>query len=149
MVQGNLVLSIWPPKSQSLHGASPPFGTHPIPNHPLMDIQIATLSVVEFPRVPPDLISNVVKGDFHSLDQSTQETLKEICDQDMLHKLRPEIREVLWEKRHYLYHIPQALPKVLLAAHSWDYACLPDLHGMLHKWTRLEPIQALQLLLPT
>lgn len=56
--------------------------------------------------------------------------------------------QILWEKRHYLYHLPQALTKVLLAAHSWAYAQLPDLHGMLHNWTRLKPIQALELLLP-
>ncbi|RZB62205.1 phosphatidylinositol 4-phosphate 3-kinase C2 domain-containing subunit alpha, partial [Asbolus verrucosus] len=149
MVQGNIILSIWPPESQFLHGAPPAFGTHPVPDHPMMDIQIAGLSKAEFPKVPPDLISNVVRGEFNSLDQSMQQQLIDICEQDMLHKLPPEIREVLWEKRHYLYHIPEALPKVLLAAHSWDYACLPDLHGMLHAWKPLRPIQALQLLLPT
>lgn len=58
------------------------------------------------------------------------------------------MREVLWEKRHYLYHLPAALPKVLLAAHSWDWASLGNLHAMLHNWTSLPPLQALQLLLP-
>lgn len=43
---------------------------------------------------------------------------------------------------------PQALPKVLLAAHSWDYACLSDLHAMLHTWQPLDAVSALQLLLP-
>lgn len=114
-----------------------------------MDIQIAGLSKAVFPKVPPDLTSNVLRGDFQSLDQSTQQQLIDICEQDMLYKLPPELREVLWEKRHYLYHIPEALPKVLLAAHSWDYVCLPDLHGMLHSWRPLKPMQALQLLLPT
>lgn len=59
-----------------------------------------------------------------------------------------EDREVLWEKRHYLLSIPEALPKVFLAAHSWDYACLPDLHSMLRSWSPLKSIDALQLLLP-
>lgn len=44
--------------------------------------------------------------------------------------------------------MPQALPKVRLAAHSWAYMNLPDLHGMLHAWKKLEPRQALELLLP-
>ncbi|XP_044261895.1 phosphatidylinositol 4-phosphate 3-kinase C2 domain-containing subunit alpha [Tribolium madens] len=150
MVQGNVILSIWPPDSQFLHGAPPAFGTHPTPDHPMMDIQIAGgQPKTEFPKVPPDLIRNVVKGDFQSLDRSTQQQLVDICEQDMLCKLPPQLREVLWEKRHYLYHIPQALPKVLLAAHSWEYAFLPDLHGMLYAWQPLPPIQALQLLLPT
>lgn len=63
---------------------------------------------------------------------------------------RPPIdeREILWEKRHYLHDRPEALPKVLLAAHSWDWACLPDLHASLRVWSSLPPIQALQLLLP-
>ena len=45
-------------------------------------------------------------------------------------------REVLWEKRYYLKEIPGALPKVLLAAHSWDYACLPALYGLIQQWKR-------------
>lgn len=63
---------------------------------------------------------------------------------------RPPIdeREILWEKRHYLHNRPEALPKVLLAAHSWDWACLPDLHASLRVWSSLPPVQALQLLLP-
>jgi len=63
---------------------------------------------------------------------------------------RPPIdeREILWEKRHYLHDRPEALPKVLLAAHSWDWACLPDLHASLRIWSPLPPVQALQLLLP-
>lgn len=59
-----------------------------------------------------------------------------------------EEREILWEKRHYLHDKPEALPKVLLAAHSWDWACLPDLHASLRVWSPLPPVQALQLLLP-
>lgn len=59
-----------------------------------------------------------------------------------------EDREILWEKRHYLVSQPQALPKVLLAAHSWDYACLSDLHSLLHAWNPLDAVSSLQLLLP-
>jgi len=59
-----------------------------------------------------------------------------------------EDREVLWEKRYYLLSKPNALPKVLLAAHSWDYACLADLHSMLNSWSPIEPLDALQLFLP-
>jgi len=44
--------------------------------------------------------------------------------------------------------MPKALPKVVLAAQSWAYTNLPDQHGMLHSWKRLEPRQALELLLP-
>ncbi|KAH0818247.1 hypothetical protein GEV33_004544 [Tenebrio molitor] len=57
MVQGNVILSIWPPETQFLHGAPPPFGTQPILDHPMMDIQISGLPKAEFPKVPPDLSS--------------------------------------------------------------------------------------------
>lgn len=68
----------------------------------------------------------------------------------LISSFRPlsEDREVLWEKRYYLLSKPKALPKVLLAAHSWDYACLADLHSMLKSWSPIEPLDALQLFLP-
>ena len=57
-------------------------------------------------------------------------------------------REILWEKRHYLRNVPGALPKVLLAAHSWDYACLPGLYGFLESYSKPKPMDILQLFLP-
>ena len=57
-------------------------------------------------------------------------------------------REILWDRRHYLYEEPAALPRVLLAAHSWEWACLPDLHAMVAGWSQLPPVDAIQLLLP-
>ncbi|KAL1110477.1 hypothetical protein AAG570_008005 [Ranatra chinensis] len=86
--------------------------------------------------------------DFNSLDSNTQQQLIEILEQDTFSNPVVEDREVLWEKRHYLLNHPQALPKVLLAAHSWDYTCLPDLHSMVHSWKPMDPVSALQLLLP-
>lgn len=59
-----------------------------------------------------------------------------------------EEREILWEKRHYLHEEPFALAKVLLAAHSWDVSCLPDLHSLVKNWAPLAPADALHLLLP-
>ena len=55
---------------------------------------------------------------------------------------------MLWDRRHYLYEEPAALPRVLLAAHSWEWACLPDLHAMVAGWSQLPPVDAIQLLLP-
>lgn len=60
----------------------------------------------------------------------------------------PEDREVLWEKRYYLHHKPEALAKVILAAHDWDHTSASQMHALLHSWTPMEPVQALQLLLP-
>ncbi|KAJ8935975.1 hypothetical protein NQ314_012542 [Rhamnusium bicolor] len=148
--ESRLVLQVFDSNyiNDHIYGPAPAMGIHPDPDHPMIGVEIVTPNKVQFPAVSPELYSNVIKGDFSSLDNETQQLLADACEQDMLYKFPPEIREILWEKRHYLYHLPQALPKVLLAAHSWAYVQLPDLHGMLHTWTRLKPIQALELLLP-
>lgn len=66
----------------------------------------------------------------------------------MNYRAKKTDREILWEKRHYLHNIPQALPKVLLATQNWDYSSLSDLHAMVNSWSPMEPLPALQLLLP-
>ena len=41
---------------------------------------------------------------FQDLDYYTQQELLDVCDQDFISftELRPQDREVLWDKRHYL-----------------------------------------------
>ena len=87
---------------------------------------------------------------FGDLDYLTQQELLDICDQDIItfFGLPSHQKELLWEKRYYLRNIPRALPKVLLAAHSWEFACLPGLYGLMNAWKRPEPMDVLQLLLP-
>lgn len=148
MVQGNVLLSIWPKESNYIYGPAPSPGTHPIQDHPVLSIEIPGPNKVIFPQSMNEP-THIMKYDFNSLDVQTQQTLKDVAAQDMLYKPELDVREILWEKRHYLHNIPEALPKVLLAAHSWDWACLTDLHTMLHTWNRLPPMQAIQLLLPT
>ncbi|KAF2883089.1 hypothetical protein ILUMI_23081 [Ignelater luminosus] len=149
MIQGSTLLSIWPKESNYIYGPAPSAGVHPYYDHPVLGVEIASPPKVIFPPVPQLNSSQIARGDFYSLDLQTQQQLLEICEQDMLFKAPTEVREVLWEKRHYLYNIPAALPKVLLAAHSWEWAYLPDLHGMLHSWKSMLPVQSIQLLLPT
>ncbi|XP_071051233.1 phosphatidylinositol 4-phosphate 3-kinase C2 domain-containing subunit beta [Onthophagus taurus] len=148
MINGNILLSIWPKEANYLYGPAPSAGTHPDPNHPVFSIIIAGVPNCYFPPVTSELLQDEDHGDFNSLDNQTQQMLQDVVEKDMLFKIPSNDREVLWEKRHYLYDIPEALPKVLLAAHCWEWACLPDLHGMLKKWKRLKPVEAIQLLLP-
>uniref|UniRef100_A0A1Y1L4Z2 Uncharacterized protein n=1 Tax=Photinus pyralis TaxID=7054 RepID=A0A1Y1L4Z2_PHOPY len=149
MIQGNSLLSIWPKESNYIYGPAPSAGIHPYCDHAVLGIEMTTPPKIVFPVVPQLTSAEVMKGDFNSLDLQTQQQLLEITEQDMLFKAPTEVREVLWEKRHYLYSIPTALPKVLLAAHSWEWAFLSDLHGMLRCWKPMLPVQAIQLLLPT
>jgi len=98
-----------------------------------------------FPEIPSAL---PIPRDFTTLDTNTQLLLMDIIENSTFTKFPPEDFEVLWEKRHYLQDFPQALPKVLLAAQLWDWASIAELHAMLLNWKQLDPVEALQLLLP-
>jgi len=100
---------------------------------------------IPFPEIP---VFTAVPHDFNTLDKNTQTQLKDYIENSTFTRVPAEDREVLWEKRHYLYNQPNALPKVLLAAQLWDFASLAELHAMLRNWRPLDPIDAVQLLLP-
>ncbi|KAJ9600687.1 hypothetical protein L9F63_026176, partial [Diploptera punctata] len=156
MAQGSFLLSLWPAVADKRLGPAPSPGTRPHGDtDPVLWIELPDLGGrIAFPQnleKSEETLKESHSGSFNdweSLDRNTQEQLLNIIEQDTFSRPQVEDREVLWEKRHYLFHMPQALPKVLLAAHSWDYACLADLHAMLHMWTPMEPVSAMQLLLP-
>ncbi|KAK0183358.1 hypothetical protein PV327_001408 [Microctonus hyperodae] len=146
--QGSFFLSLWPTVADKRLGPAPTPGIHPYGNtNPIIGIELPDYGGrVLFPTELRD--HDVESLDINSLDQNTKELLIDITQQDTFSRPPIDEREILWEKRHYLHDIPEALPKVLLAAHSWDWACLPDLHASLRIWSSLPPVQALQLLLP-
>ncbi|ELT97555.1 hypothetical protein CAPTEDRAFT_183515 [Capitella teleta] len=59
-----------------------------------------------------------------------------------------ELYVFLWEKRHYLYACPLALPRVLAACPCWSYATLRETYTMVQQWVPVDPVFALELLLP-
>ncbi|XP_044594663.1 phosphatidylinositol 4-phosphate 3-kinase C2 domain-containing subunit beta isoform X2 [Cotesia glomerata] len=148
MSQGNFFLSLWPAAADKRLGPAPAPGIHPYgETNPIIGLELPDYGGrVLFPTELRD--HDVESLDINLLDQNTKELLIDICQQDTFSRPPVDEREILWEKRHYLHEIPEALPKVLLAAHSWDWACLPDLHASLRVWSPLPPVQALQLLLP-
>ncbi|XP_011297544.1 phosphatidylinositol 4-phosphate 3-kinase C2 domain-containing subunit beta isoform X2 [Fopius arisanus] len=148
MSQGSYFLSLWPAVADKRLGPAPAPGIHPYgETNPIIGLELPDYGgKVLFPTELRD--HDVESLDINSLDQNTKELLIDITQQDTFSRPPIDEREILWEKRHYLHDIPEALPKVLLAAHSWDWACLPDLHASLRTWSPLPPVQALQLLLP-
>lgn len=62
--------------------------------------------------------------------------------------LTEDEKETLWEKRHYLTQIPDALPLVLASAVGWDWASLTNIYQLLDDWMPLSSVQAIELLLP-
>ncbi|XP_055854096.1 phosphatidylinositol 4-phosphate 3-kinase C2 domain-containing subunit beta isoform X2 [Episyrphus balteatus] len=147
MVCGSYLLSIWPPTTDKFLGPAPARGCHPQPDLcPVLSIEVPPYGGrIVFPE-PLENPPPAPKYDFNSLDCNLQQELLDTAEQGYADAL--EQREVFWEKRHYLQKFPYALPKVLHAAHSWDYASLIDLHSLLRSWSQLSPLQALELLLP-
>uniref|UniRef100_T1GPX7 phosphatidylinositol 3-kinase n=1 Tax=Megaselia scalaris TaxID=36166 RepID=T1GPX7_MEGSC len=133
MINGSYLLSMWPPTTDKFLGPAPSKGSHP-------HSDTCSVLSIEIPSyggriVFPEPIENpppAPRYDFSSLDNNLQQELLDTADQGYPGGALDK-REVFWEKRHYLQNFPHALPKVLHAAHSWDYAT---------------PLQALELLLP-
>uniref|UniRef100_A0A6B2ECM5 Putative phosphatidylinositol 3-kinase vps34 involved in signal transduction n=1 Tax=Phlebotomus kandelakii TaxID=1109342 RepID=A0A6B2ECM5_9DIPT len=147
MIQGTFLLSLWPPSTDKFLGPAPARGTHPYGDtYPVLGVEIPNYGGrVVFPEPPTNHVSRP-RYDFYSLDCNLRQELIDTAEQGYPSAL--DKREVLWEKRHYLQAIPHALPKILHAAHSWDFASVIDLHDLLRSWSPLTPLQALELLLP-
>ncbi|ODM93836.1 Phosphatidylinositol 4-phosphate 3-kinase C2 domain-containing subunit alpha [Orchesella cincta] len=147
LVQGNYILPFWPKGLiQKRLGPAPNPMTSSDSNATLISIEFTDNDEeIHFPEIPSAV---PFFRDFVSLDDNTQQMLKHIIENCTFTKFPAEDREILWEKRHYLYQYPNALPKVLLSARLWDYASLAEIHAMLRHWAPMDPIDALQLLLP-
>lgn len=151
LTHGNFLVSLWPPGADKRLGPAPLPGSHPHSDlHPVLGLELPDYGgTLVFPSTRnKETVVTAPTYDFDSLDQNTQQQLLDIIGQDTFTRPVPEDREVLWEKRHYLHHKPEALAKVLLAAHDWDHASASHIHALLHSWSPMEPVQALQLLLP-
>ncbi|XP_078670820.1 phosphatidylinositol 4-phosphate 3-kinase C2 domain-containing subunit beta-like isoform X2 [Branchiostoma floridae x Branchiostoma belcheri] len=110
---------------------------------------------VEFPShggdvifPPPEPHYEGRQYSFSVLDDSTREQIQEIVAKASISKLSEEEEEMLWEKRHYCHTVPAALPRVLKHAPSWDWASLADIYSLVHNWSPLTPVSALELLHP-
>lgn len=147
MVHGNYLLTFWPPSTDKYLGPAPINGTHPRNlDYPVLSFEIPHYGAnLVFPKVTPSTMGSP-KYDFESLDLNLRQELMDTAE--WAYPSGTIRREVLWEKRHYLTEFPHALPKVLHAAHSWDFASLVDLHTMLYSWSLLSPLQAMELFLP-
>ncbi|KAM7355935.1 phosphatidylinositol-4-phosphate 3-kinase catalytic subunit Pi3K68D isoform 2-T2 [Cochliomyia hominivorax] len=147
MICGSYLLSMWPPTVDKFLPPAPARGCHPQPDFcPVLSIEVPPYGgKIQYPE-PLENPPPAPRYDFNSLDTNLQQELIDTAEQG--YSGAKDKREVFWEKRLYLQNIPHALPKVLHAAHSWDYASLMDLHSLLYSWSALSPLQALELLLP-
>ncbi|VDK86356.1 unnamed protein product [Litomosoides sigmodontis] len=128
---------------------------HPWGPRPLFETEDDLVVLVTLPQLHYDVIfpyvnygDNSMKRDFNSLDSDTQQNLLDIVESGVTHSLTEDEKETLWEKRHYLTHITDALPLVLASAVGWDWASLTNIYQLLDDWMPLSSVQAIELLLP-
>uniref|UniRef100_A0A0R3S5X0 phosphatidylinositol 3-kinase n=1 Tax=Elaeophora elaphi TaxID=1147741 RepID=A0A0R3S5X0_9BILA len=128
---------------------------HPWGPRPLFEAEDDLVVLVTLPQLHYDVIfpyvnygDNSLKRDFNSLDSDTQQNLLDIIESGVTHSLTEDEKETLWEKRHYLTQIPDALPLVLASAVGWDWASLTNIYQLLDDWMPLSSVQAIELLLP-
>ncbi|KAL8561409.1 hypothetical protein ACOMHN_037306 [Nucella lapillus] len=120
----------------------------------LPDSILLQVNLPEFDKTiyfPP--VVNTVKMPSHSFDQLTPEIqtmIRDIMEKDYIATLSAEEMETVWQYRHYLHHLPTALPRVLQAKghHGWEWSTLADLRSLLSLWPPLHPTQAFEVLLP-
>nr|XP_006811760.1 PREDICTED: phosphatidylinositol 4-phosphate 3-kinase C2 domain-containing subunit beta-like [Saccoglossus kowalevskii] len=109
---------------------------------------------VDFPKYDGDVIfppvekTHLLVKDYEDLDQDVKTKIRQILKKDTLARLVEHENKLIWNNRHYLHALPNALPWLLRVVESWDWSSLGDLYSLLHHWTPLEPVDALQLLHP-
>ncbi|XP_066278621.1 phosphatidylinositol 4-phosphate 3-kinase C2 domain-containing subunit beta-like [Branchiostoma lanceolatum] len=145
MLHGPHLLGLWPESKVN------PIGTCSSnllqPDSIILQVEFPTHGGdVIFP--PPEPHYEGRQYSFSVLDDSTREQIQEIVAKASISKLSEEEEEMLWEKRHYCHTVPAALPRVLKHAPSWDWASLADIYSLVHNWSPLTPVSALELLHP-
>ncbi|XP_052235355.1 phosphatidylinositol 4-phosphate 3-kinase C2 domain-containing subunit beta-like isoform X2 [Dreissena polymorpha] len=92
--------------------------------------------------------SDNMKKTMKDLAPEIQEEIHEVMKIDCVATCTADQLEVLWIYRYHLREYPSLLPWILQAAHGWDWAMLPEIYSLLKHWSVLQPMQALELLLP-
>ncbi|XP_054714690.1 phosphatidylinositol 4-phosphate 3-kinase C2 domain-containing subunit alpha-like [Uloborus diversus] len=147
LAQGSFLLGFWPSEVMRNSG---PLLSNPGSNCPLLQIRLPDFGcIVKFPPVLNNRFASSQIRSFESLDSHLQRVLRDIIDQDPLKALVSEEKELLWENKYYLHNFPNALPKILLSAHGWDWACLSDIYSLLKSWRPMSPVDSLHLLIPS
>ncbi|XP_067655094.1 phosphatidylinositol 4-phosphate 3-kinase C2 domain-containing subunit alpha-like [Haliotis asinina] len=85
---------------------------------------------------------------YNMLIPDIKKSIEDVLDKDSSSTYAAEEMEILWTYRTYLHERPELLPRILQAAHSWDWACLADTYALLQSWPPVQAMQSFELLLP-
>lgn len=143
LTSGRKLLSLW-----TLDSGNPSAGTA----HRKGSSMGRVVLQVDFPSLAFDIVyhppecSRMVELGFETLDQAFQQQLLDVFAKDSTFELSKADKELLWDKRQYCFSHVTSLPKLLASVPSWDWDALPEIYALLHQWTPLPPISALELL---
>ncbi|KAK6055462.1 hypothetical protein COOONC_07033 [Cooperia oncophora] len=126
---------------------------------PLSPVQAMQLLLPQYPdaRIRQKAIEWIMCASsdflFNALPQLVEALRFEIFESSslavaLLTLLTPDEQEMLWQKRSYLMHLPEALPLVLASVPDWGFYFLSNVYQIIEGWVPLSPVQAMQLLLP-
>ena len=121
--------------------------------------------VVEFKRFPlekriyfpnesqtfpsPEEVAKLSLKHFDELDSGVKFVIQSIISEKQVNtKLMDDERALLWDNRHFLTSLPEALPNVLQSVPSWSSNDFPHVYAIIDAWKPLEPVESIQLLLP-
>jgi phosphatidylinositol-4-phosphate 3-kinase len=105
---------------------------------------------IRFPQIisqQEQEVDNNRKERLNSLDSATQTELFQLLNRNPLEPMSCGEKEQLWDRRYYLTDCSEALPKVLLSSHSWEFSALNQIYSMVDNWTQLSALESIQLLM--
>ncbi|KAM3608625.1 uncharacterized protein V6R79_001843 [Siganus canaliculatus] len=109
---------------------------------------------VDFPNSPVDVLYVGPKEapspeprTQEELDPDLRRKLEKICSRASNFGLKRADHQLLWDHRlHCQKNHPSSLPKVLASVPSWDWGSMAHIHSLLHHWSTLPPVTALEML---
>ncbi|XP_077337382.1 phosphatidylinositol 4-phosphate 3-kinase C2 domain-containing subunit beta [Lithobates pipiens] len=140
---GRRLLGLWP---ASKHGSTS-FSTPNVnePDSIILQIDFPTSAFdVKFSK--PESKAFSPRYEISNLPEKDRSQLQEAMQKESLYWLTDVDKKRLWEMRYYCYSECSSLPLVLASAPSWQWACLPDIYGLLDNWTQMKHQDALGLL---
>ncbi|KAI5620325.1 phosphatidylinositol 4-phosphate 3-kinase C2 domain-containing subunit alpha isoform X2, partial [Silurus asotus] len=141
--QGTKLLSLWAAPTFSLPGSvgkNKNSEERIILQIDLPNLREDVLYVIP-PETPfPDLQS------LETPDPDIRRRIEKLCALASSSRLTRADMQFLWEKRYHCHKYEHSLPKVLASAPSWNCINIAEIYKLLHHWSPLSPVCALELL---
>ena len=109
------------------------------------DFQVYHTEVI-FPEALVQVMQSVA---YDSCSSDVRIKLDEIVSRGMHTELSRSEKELVWDHRNKLRHVPQALPYIVTSLPNFNHNTVAQVHELLQTWQPLSPVIALGLLTAT